>query len=57
MEDNDDENIYALILLPTRELAIQVYKQFLKFLDAKHVNLKPGLIIGGFSREKQLRIL
>jgi len=52
IEDNDDENVFALILLPTRELAIQVYKQFLKFLDSKHAYLKPGLIIGGFSREK-----
>lgn len=26
-------------------------------LDKEHKNLKPGLIIGGFSKEKQLRIL
>lgn len=38
-------------------MAIQVYKQFLRFLTAETASLRPGLIIGGFSKEKQLRIL
>lgn len=46
-----------MIILPTRELAIQVQKNFLKFLTKETKHLKPGLIIGGFSREKQIRIL
>lgn len=47
--------LYALILTPTRELAIQVsshLKAVAKYTDIKIVN-----VIGGLSTEKQLRLL
>ena len=54
-----ENRIEGLILLPARELAIQVYKEFEKFTskDSKYKFLRPGLIIGGLAKEKQFRIL
>lgn len=54
-KDYSTENkIDGLILLPTRELAIQVYKEFQKFFtnDTLFKKNTIGLVIGGFSREK-----
>ncbi|KAI5702984.1 hypothetical protein M8J75_006359 [Diaphorina citri] len=47
--------LYALILAPTRELAIQVQNHI---LDAgKYTPVKVACVVGGMSTEKQLRIL
>ena len=53
----DSDDIDALIILPSRELAIQVYKEFKKFMTDKYKAIKVSLIIGGFSKDKQLRII
>lgn len=53
----ESDDIDALIILPSRELAIQVYKEFKKFLTEKYKAIKVSLIVGGFSKEKQLRII
>lgn len=55
----NESRIEGLIILPARELAIQVFKEFEKFTskDSKYKFLKPGLIIGGLAKEKQFRIL
>ena len=57
----DSSMIDALILLPTRELAVQVYNEIVRLLvNEKRNNSKeyrPCLLVGGMSKEKQLRIL
>jgi len=45
----------AIILAPTRELAIQIHKDALQL--GKHLNLKMALIYGGTDYEKQLNSL
>jgi len=56
---NDESEIIknprALILAPTRELAIQIHKDAL--LLSKHLNLKFALIYGGTDYQKQLDTL
>ncbi|KAI4469365.1 rna helicase [Holotrichia oblita] len=53
---NDDKRpLYALILTPTRELAMQV-TQHLKKL-AKYTDIKISVVVGGLAVEKQLRLL
>lgn len=47
--------LYALILTPTRELAMQV-NQHLRDL-AKYANIKIAVVIGGMAVEKQQRLL
>ena len=49
------KNPRALILAPTRELAIQIHKDALSL--SKHLNLKFALIYGGTDYQKQLDIL
>ncbi len=49
------KNPRALILAPTRELAIQIHKDAL--LLSKHLNLKFALIYGGTDYQKQLDTL
>lgn len=51
------DDIEALIILPSRELAIQVYKEFKRFLTEQYKAIKISLIVGGFSKDKQLRII
>ncbi|MGZ4979973.1 MAG: DEAD/DEAH box helicase [Methylobacter sp.] len=46
------ENPRAIILAPTRELAIQIHKDALQL--GKHLNLKMALIYGGTDYQKQL---
>ena len=53
----ENDLIDALIILPSRELAIQVFKEFKRFLTGQYKGIKISLIIGGFSKEKQLRVL
>jgi len=54
-ENETIKNPRALILAPTRELAIQIHKDAL--LLSKHLNLKFALIYGGTDYQKQLDTL
>lgn len=45
----------ALILAPSREVAEQIYKVFLKLLDG--TSILPGLIIGGIPNKEQVSLL
>ena len=54
-ESESIKNPRALILAPTRELAIQIHKDAL--LLSKHLNLKFALIYGGTDYQKQLYTL
>ena len=47
----DPSGIYALVLTPTRELALQIYEQF-KAISSPQ-SLKPMLVIGGADMRKQ----
>lgn len=47
--------IRALILTPTRELALQIYDNFVKY--AKHLELSCAVVFGGVSAQGQLSIL
>ncbi len=57
LNDTSDKKKYprALILAPTRELAIQIHKDAL--LLGKHVNFNIALIYGGTDYQKQLKTL
>lgn len=46
---------YAMILAPSRELALQIYDEFNKF--AKYTKLRAASIVGGKSAEEQALIL
>jgi len=59
-EDTIDHNkhggqLQALILTPTRELAIQVRDHLV--VAAKHTNVGVAVVVGGMSVEKQIRLL
>jgi ATP-dependent RNA helicase RhlE len=47
--------IRALILTPTRELALQIYQNFVQY--GSHLPLRSGVIFGGVSQEPQVREL
>lgn len=47
----------GLIFVPTRDLAVQVYREAKKFLSGPYASIHLCLIIGGMFREKQLRTL
>jgi len=50
-------SIRALVLTPTRELAVQIMHHFEKINKYTKKYIKIGVIIGGLSKEKQVRIL
>ncbi|XP_046386404.1 ATP-dependent RNA helicase DDX24 isoform X2 [Ischnura elegans] len=50
-----ENRFWALILAPTRELAIQVYKHLLA--AAKYTGIKMAVLVGGMAQQKQERIL
>ncbi|OUR84233.1 RNA helicase [Cycloclasticus sp. 46_120_T64] len=52
---NNKSGVRALILAPTRELAIQIYNDAL--IIGKHTNIKIGLAYGGTDYEKQRKTL
>ncbi|XP_046848202.1 ATP-dependent RNA helicase DDX24-like [Xenia sp. Carnegie-2017] len=52
---SDCEGMLALILTPTRELALQVYKNIQDV--AKEISVKVACVVGGMSEEKQQRVL
>ncbi|MDD3191569.1 MAG: DEAD/DEAH box helicase [Bacilli bacterium] len=47
----DQKNIQALILTPTRELAAQIYDNFIQF--SRHLPIKCAVIFGGVSQKPQ----
>jgi ATP-dependent RNA helicase RhlE len=49
------KSVQALVLVPTRELAVQVHENLTAF--AKHLGLRQGLVIGGVSMQPQTRQL
>ncbi|GAA0179910.1 DEAD/DEAH box helicase [Clostridium sediminicola] len=54
-EENKSRKIKALILAPTRELAIQIGDSFTEY--GKYLNLKNTVIFGGVSKMHQIRAL
>jgi len=51
--DTKNKNIQALVLSPTRELANQIYEEFLKFSD--DLRVKAEVVYGGTSYDRQIR--
>lgn len=54
--DIDNPNVQALILLPTRELSLQVYAEFLKLIRFSR-QLRATVVYGGQSIDRQIRSL
>jgi len=54
--DLDNPNIQALILLPTRELSLQVYAEFLKLIRYSR-KISATVVYGGQSIDRQIRSL
>ena len=54
-EEDNEKPLYALILTPTRELALQVYKHVNDL--TKYIPVRCAAIVGGLSSHKQERIL
>ncbi|AOR25169.1 DEAD/DEAH box helicase [Clostridium taeniosporum] len=54
-KSDESRTIQALILAPTRELAIQIEENF--NLYSKHTNIKNTVIFGGVSQKPQTKIL
>ena len=55
LAERKPEDPRALILAPTRELAIQIHKDAVKF--ASHLGLKFALVYGGVDYDKQRQLL
>ncbi|OXA61192.1 ATP-dependent RNA helicase DDX24 [Folsomia candida] len=53
--NSDDDSLQALILTPTRELAVQIKKHF--DVAAKYARIKTVVIVGGLATVKQERLL
>jgi ATP-dependent RNA helicase RhlE len=49
------KTVQALVLVPTRELAVQVHENLTAF--ARHLSLRQGLVIGGVGMQPQTRQL
>ncbi|OLY78796.1 ATP-dependent RNA helicase dbp10 [Smittium mucronatum] len=49
--------IRCVIIVPNRELAIQVYNEAIYFIKGSSSNLRVGLIVGGDSLESQFNLL
>lgn len=52
-EENNDRNIKALIVAPTRELAIQIQESFSEY--SKYLDIKDTVIFGGVNQSSQVR--
>ena len=53
---NENKEVSAIILTPTRELAIQIDKHF-RDLMGNNIKIKSAVIIGGDSIQKQVRLI
>lgn len=54
---SEERDSMALVIAPTRELALQIKKEFNKFKNIGEKPLRICCLMGGLSKEKQLRIL
>lgn len=54
-DDDDDSPLYALVLTPTRELAVQVKDHLVA--AAKYTGIRVAAIFGGLAQVKQERVL
>ncbi|MCR5307679.1 MAG: DEAD/DEAH box helicase [bacterium] len=54
--DSKNRNVQALVMLPTRELALQVYAEYVKLLKFNR-EIKLATIYGGQSYDKQMKDL
>jgi len=54
-ESNKEKKIRALIIAPTRELAVQINENFKTY--AKYTNLRSSVVFGGASIEPQIDVL
>jgi len=54
-QENSRRSIKALVLAPTRELALQIYENFREY--GKNLNIRTTVIYGGVPQAKQVRIL
>jgi len=54
-ETEGKRKVKALVLAPTRELAIQIYDNFLEY--GKHLDLKTTCIFGGVNQSSQVKVL
>ncbi|KAJ4435535.1 hypothetical protein ANN_18151, partial [Periplaneta americana] len=52
---NPESRLYALVLTPTRELAMQVHKHLIA--AAKYTGIKVAVVVGGMASQKQERVL
>lgn len=55
VESEAKEGFRALILAPTRELVVQIYKEMEKLLEFTRFSVIP--VVGGLSQQKQERLL
>ena len=53
---NQNKSLSAIILTPTRELAVQVGKHLMDLMG-KNINIKCGILIGGDSMKKQVNLI
>ena len=53
---NQNKSLSAIILTPTRELAVQVGKHLMDLMG-KNINIKCGVLIGGDSMKKQVNLI
>ncbi|MGL4800038.1 MAG: DEAD/DEAH box helicase, partial [Cellulosilyticaceae bacterium] len=53
--EEDNKQIRALVLAPTRELAIQIGEQFECY--AAHLDIKVGVIFGGVTPKRHIKVL
>lgn len=54
-QNSDGNNLSAIILTPTRELAVQIKKHIENI--SKYNEIKTALVVGGLAIQKQIRIL
>jgi ATP-dependent RNA helicase RhlE len=54
-KEKTNKAIEALVLAPTRELALQIHDNFKEY--GKNINLRTTVIFGGVNQSKQIRIL
>ncbi len=55
LQDPSNKKIKALVLAPTRELALQIHENFKEY--GRNINLRTTVIFGGVPQAKQVRIL
>ena len=54
-QNTTDKKIKALVLAPTRELALQIYDNFVEY--SKYINVNSTVVYGGIKQARQIRDL